>query len=302
MSKSSQRSYQDSWKKYIRGQLGDLCLKEIGRGRVKEFVQFLLECKYKRGKNERSLSQDSVRIILACLRTVFNEAVEDGHISVNPAAKMGKFYRSQTDALHEEINPFTEEESKQFLEAVLQYDPECFPGLLCLLHAGLRVGEMAALRWEDADLRSKQLTVRHSIQDNGELGKTKTRKIRKVAISEPLLQELHRLRRQGKSEFVFCNSAGNALDVDNFRKRFNSILEAGGIRKIRLHDLRHTFASLHLSRGESILWVSRQLGHASISMTCDIYGHLLPDSNMAAANKMPSIKRAGARNVIQMKN
>ncbi len=81
-------------------------------------------------------------------------------------------------------------------------------------------------------------------------------------------------------ELIFTNGAGVPVDPDNMIKRnFQPALEAAGLRRIRFHDLRHTFASLLIDQGENIKFIQSQLGHASIQTTIDRYGHLMPLKN-----------------------
>ena len=79
------------------------------------------------------------------------------------------------------------------------------------------------------------------------------------------------------------------MEQNFVRKIHNRILRKAGLRKIRIHDLRHTYASLLLSKGESPVYVKEQLGHHSIQMTVDIYGHLIPSSNRQAVNKLDDL-------------
>jgi integrase len=91
-------------------------------------------------------------------------------------------------------------------------------------------------------------------------------------------------------ELVFCTEAGEHLDTDNLRKRvFYKCLEKAGLRRIRFHDLRHTYASLLLAEKESPAYVQQQLGHASIQLTVDTYGHLVPGSNRSAVDKLDDV-------------
>jgi integrase len=88
-------------------------------------------------------------------------------------------------------------------------------------------------------------------------------------------------------DWVFCNEAGKPLDGDTLRHRiFHRVLAKAGLRRIRLHDLRHTFASLLIQQGESLAYVRDQLGHASIQLTVDTYGHLIPEANRQAVDKL----------------
>ena len=89
-------------------------------------------------------------------------------------------------------------------------------------------------------------------------------------------------RRRSKAEV----RGGTQLDPSNLRKMFNRILVAAKMRRIRFHDLRHTFASLLLQNGESLTYVKEQMGHSSINVTVDIYGHLVPGGNRQAVNKL----------------
>ena len=87
-------------------------------------------------------------------------------------------------------------------------------------------------------------------------------------------------------ELVFTNGTGAPVDPDNMIKRnFQPALEAAGLRRIRFHDLRHTFASLLIDQGENIKFIQSQLGHASIQTTIDRYGHLMPLKNYMGVGK-----------------
>lgn len=87
--------------------------------------------------------------------------------------------------------------------------------------------------------------------------------------------------------WVFTSEIGTRMDPDNFRKRvWPKLLAKAGIRQIRMHDLRHTFASLLIQQGESLVYVKEQLGHHSIRVTVDTYGHLVPGGNKAAGDRL----------------
>ena len=130
---------------------------------------------------------------------------------------------------------------------------------------------------------------------------TKTDKIRRVDLSDDLLTTLKELQRQRREQWlakgnstipdwVVCNRDGNLIDMHNIKNRhFYKSLEKAGLRRIRFHDLRHTFATLLLQNGESLAYVRDQLGHSSIRLTVDTYGHLVPGANRQAVNKLPSL-------------
>jgi hypothetical protein len=85
----------------------------------------------------------------------------------------------------------------------------------------------------------------------------------------------------------FDHLRGKILDPDNlYHRLFLPVLAKAGIRKIRLHDLRHTFGSLLLQNGASIVYVKEQMGHSSIQVTVDIYGHLIPGANVSFVDRL----------------
>jgi hypothetical protein len=86
--------------------------------------------------------------------------------------------------------------------------------------------------------------------------------------------------------WVFPSLEDTALEERNIRHVFTRMLEKAELRQIRIHDLRHTFASLLLQQGESVVYVKEQLGHASIQITVDTYGHLIPGANRAAVDRL----------------
>ena len=92
------------------------------------------------------------------------------------------------------------------------------------------------------------------------------------------------------AEWVFITGGGNRVDGDNLRNRvFYRLLEKADVRQVRLHDLRHTYASLLIQPGESLAYVRDQLGHSSIQVTVDVYGHLVPSANRAVVDRLDAV-------------
>ncbi len=97
-------------------------------------------------------------------------------------------------------------------------------------------------------------------------------------------------------ELVFQSPEGKILDPDNLYHRiFLPALAKAGIRRIRLHDLRHTFGSLLIQNGASIVYVKEQMGHSSIQVTVDIYGHLIPGANVCFVDRMDGVMAEEAK-------
>jgi integrase len=135
---------------------------------------------------------------------------------------------------------------------------------------------------------------------------TELRQTASGELSDALLSELSNLKRlrreewlsKGKSEipdWIFCNREGNPIDMHNvINRHFKKCLAKAGLRQIRWHDLRHSFASLLIQSGESLKYIWDQLGHSSIKMTADVYGHLVPGANRKAMNSLPSLDSSKA--------
>jgi integrase len=162
--------------------------------------------------------------------------------------------------------------------------PEWRTFFLCAATTGVRLGELLALRWSDLDLSTRRLWIRRSITRKGTVQEPKTRgSVRAIAITQTLMAALleHRMASPFKSNdaLIFCTSKGTPLDgVNLVRREFKPALRRGRLPEIRFHDLRHSFASLLIAQGEHPKLISEQLGHASVKITMDRYGHLMDQS------------------------
>jgi integrase len=94
------------------------------------------------------------------------------------------------------------------------------------------------------------------------------------------------------------NEAGNPIDADSFRARvWPKLFQKAQVRQVRIHDLRHTYASLLIAQGESLAYIRDQMGHHSIRVTVDTYGHLVPSGNKAAVDRLDAAHDATIRNL-----
>ncbi len=161
----------------------------------------------------------------------------------------------------------------------------------------MRLGEALALQWDDIDFDERFITIQRTFS-RGKIGLPKNGKRRRIDMSNQLTQVLKDAKHQRKLEtinngwgnipkWVFVSHAGTALDINHWRRRiFYKAIEKAELRKIRVHDIRHTYASLLIQAGESLAYVRDQLGHHSISVTVDIYGHLTPGGNKDAVDRL----------------
>lgn len=160
---------------------------------------------------------------------------------------------------------------------------------------GMRQGELLALRWQDVDLATGLLSVRHALdRRTRQLAEPKTasskRTLRLPAFVVSALAA-HRERQAivPLSGLVFTTPKGTALDPSNALRAFHRALDRAGLPRQRFHDLRHAYATLALETGESIDAVSRALGHTSIATTADIYGHWTPAMAQRLADRMDEV-------------
>ncbi len=158
--------------------------------------------------------------------------------------------------------------------------------------AGLRFGEMAALERADINILGRRINVGHSVTEvDGVLtfGLTKNRKMRSVAIPSALADIIAAHMMTHANETVFPDSKGGTLRVSNFRSQILKACAVAGVDPIRTHDLRHTAASLMLAVEPDLHLTMLQLGHSSISVTVDRYGHLLPGRADQVADKLDAL-------------
>ncbi len=295
---STAKGYEGVLEQYLRPRFGKKALNEIRRDDIKALINHLIS---------KDLSRNTIRNALCVIRSLFNYAIEEGFVEFNPAARLGRFTRSAKTPETKGI-ALTTMEIQQFLKAAQEIFPDYHPLLMMAVRAGLRRGELVALQWGNVQLggddndSARFILVQHNYVHR-EHTTTKSKKSRRVDLSRELRRVLVELRDKrlleaylkGKNdisdELVFRSPEGTILDPDNLYHRvFLPVLAKAGIRRIRLHDLRHTFGSLLLQNGASIVYVKEQMGHSSIQVTVDIYGHLIPGASVCFVDRLDGVQ------------
>lgn len=241
----------------------------------------------------------TVRRIHATLSSALTSARRLRMIAVNPAADV-----ELPEASRPKVHPWEPAQLSKFLGVSANHRLSALFEVAAF--TGLRRGELAGLRWADVDLAAQVITVRTQIVQTGNVrieGKPKTRsgEDRRIDIGGRVVGALlsHQFAQQIEQEAwgsayqnndrVFCREDGSDLSPDNVSRIFRALVHKAKLRPIHLHDLRHGAASLMLASGTDIAVVSKRLGHSTISLTSDTYGHLIGGVGRRAADAAEKI-------------
>jgi len=270
---------------HLVARLGTIPLNELDREDVASLKEEL----------SRKLAPATVHKVLGLLRKSLNEAVTEGQLQGNPAESV----TSPTVAgRSRERRALTSSEIIALLQAAdgTPYDTS---GRFALA-TGIRQSELLGARWDSVDLELGTFAVERSVHhvDGQFIVRTpKTRHSRRtIELSAATVAMMRRHReRQGRHEvrsdldLVFPDAVGGYQHRRTFLTGFRRILAKSGIedeRSVNFHSLRHTAASMWIKAGVDLLIVSRRLGHGSASFTMDVYGHMLPGQQRAAAEAL----------------
>lgn len=285
---STWRVYEIYLRVHIQPALGTAKLTQLSPQQVQKFYAEKLAS----GK-----SSTYVRHMHAFLHKALDDALRFGLIPRNvislvKAPPMGKH----------PMRVYTPEQARKFLETAKGTRHEAL--YVLALSTGMREGEMLALKWRDVDLDAGVVQVQTTLKllERGKrmVGKPKTASSRrKVMLTPTAIAALkaHRVRQLEErlqagdawhsTDLVFTNTIGNALDPTNLYKYdFKPLIKKAGLPLIRLHDTRHTAATLLLLFGVHPKVVSELLGHSSINITLNLYSHVLPDMQASATSAM----------------
>jgi integrase len=199
----------------------------------------------------------------------------------------------------EEIRPLSRDQVRTLLDTVSGGRLEAL--YVVAVTAGLRRGELQGLRWEDVDLEAGTLQVRRTLSEPKGgyiLEAPKSGKGRNIWLTNKATTALREHRKRQLEErmeygalwsdhdLVFPSGVGTPLLGGNLNRTFKATLRRAGLPEIRFHDLRHSCATLLLRQGVNPKYVQELLGHADISLTLNVYSHVLPDMGDAAASAM----------------
>lgn len=283
---NTRRDYEVSIRKHIGPRIGAVPLQAVDRLQVRALYRTLADS---------GLSQKTVHNVHIALRKALADAVEDGLLRRNPAD--GAHSRPKD---RPEMATWSAAELHAFLEQVSSERDAALWRLAAM--SGMRRGELLGLRRHDVDLHGARLTVRQQYTRQGTAtafcppkSRKSTRTIDLDAATVDTLRD--HLEAQGFDrrawrdayradlDLVFCRPDGAPLYPEGIDRRFHRLQNQAGARAIRLHDLRHTHATLLLEEGVDVKTVSERLGHDGIQTTLELYGHVTPRMRLEAATR-----------------
>ena len=233
----------------------------------------------------KGLSDRTIRGIHANCRTALQRAVQDGLIRTNPAVGC-----KLPPKKAREMQVLTQNEIIRFLH---QAKEEGYYELFLLeLGTGMRRGEILALKWSDLNFATGELRIERQvyiIKAEVIISAPKTKaSIRTVILPLSLLKTLAAYKKTVDSEWMFPSPTDNGRprNPSSVRKRLQLILERAGCKKVRFHDLRHTFATMALENGMDIKTLSAMIGHVSAETTLNIYSHITDTMQQQAAARI----------------
>lgn len=219
------------------------------------------------------LSSKTISNEVVVIKKMYKDAHELGYVKVNPAQhlKRPKITKPEIEIL----------EQDEFQKLLDNSDDLYRTAFLTALLTGVRAGELWALQWGNVDWNSKRLFVRRSVWNN-DFQEPKTKNaIRQIDLPENLIFELKKWKLAcpiSEYDLMFPSREGNITCHDNVVKRhYLPALRRAGLRHVSFHGLRHTNASLRIKAGQNVKYMSMQMGHSSIKVTMDTYGHLFKD-------------------------
>ncbi len=253
-------------------------IKDISTEQIEKFIAL----KVKAGLNKKTINN-----ITTTLRTMLKKAVEWEYLEKSPmdSVKMLKIEKAKRSF-------YTEKEREFFLKACKLQRPAWYPYFLTAFLTGMRLGEINALQWRDIDFEAQTITVQRSVWYS-KLGTTKGNKYREIPL-HPVLAKTLQQHKHTKSLFVFCQDDGNHFYECHMRKVYEHVCKKAGIRKLRFHDIRHTFASHLVEKGVHPKVIQELLGHEDLQTTM-IYAHVAPEMSKSAVRALMSVEESEIR-------
>ncbi len=260
LSPSSQAAYKSDLKIHILPVLNDVTFRNL---RLDHGNKIVMEMQRK-GRSPKTING-----VMGLLQGILNDAISWQYLHRNPLTSLAPLKQDSSVDTY-----WTASEIDQFLRATIR--EVRYPLWVTALNTGMRRGELAGLKWDRVSFQRQQIEVTRSASRYGLRDRTKGGRKRIVPMNNAVNATLWPLWQSQKSEFVFCEDGGSAVDANHIYRDFHIAQRKAGFQcLIRFHDLRHTFASHFMMNGGNIYDLQKILGHSTVAMT-DRYAHLSP--------------------------
>lgn len=258
---------------------------------------------------ENGKTSSQIKNLNKLLKKFFFYAIDEGYILKNPCSSKSLVIPGEVKQEETIIEVFTDEEIEAIKRALEGHRLKTL--ILLALGTGLRQGELLGLKWSNVDLENKEIRVEQAIKAVTIINADGTRKyeireqalktknsVRIVPIPSNLITLLKKHKAAQKEEklkagplyndndFVFATETGSPIDARNLLRAYKKILEKAGVPYRKFHALRHTYATKLFERGVPIKTVQMLLGHSDISVTANIYTHVMPEKKIDAVEKI----------------
>ncbi len=276
---STYDQYNGHVENHLKPYFGNIKITRINYDSVESFISHCYENK---------VTIPTLRKILINLGAIMTYACRKRYIDYNPVRDVEKPKGRSENKGEEELNILNPQQCKLLFENTpeLKYKTLFMTAVL----TGMRQGELFGLKWSDIDWFNRQIHVSRTF-NHGRFYEPKTKTSRrKIDLAPQLVKRLREWKLAcptSELELVFPNESGKPLSPINMvRRKFEPALTKANIKRIRFHDLRHGYASILIDLDENPKYIQNQMGHASINVTLDIYGHLMKTVNKEAANRL----------------
>ncbi|MFS9143657.1 tyrosine-type recombinase/integrase [Streptococcus infantis] len=288
----------NNYERHIKPYFQNVNLNKLSYENIFEFREYL-KTKPKKQNDNQHLSNNTINKIIILLKKIFDTGVRKSLIDKNPVENLRKLPINKKT-----ITFWSVEEFARFRKLITKEEKSYNLFFTLAFFTGMRMGEILALNWNDINLLTNTIHVTKTayfLNKRNHINSTKTRAgTRYITINNKLANMLRDWKQEQTTllkEFIddidnlqVIQSSPISITKNMIDKKFKQILSRNNdIKKIRIHDLRHSHASLLINQGEDYLVVKERLGHASITTTIDTYSHLYPSKQKSLANKLDEI-------------
>lgn len=271
---STTEEYESIFKKYIEKDFRNFPIEDIKKANLQHWQNKMLKT---------DLSIKRIKFARAVFSGILTDAVDNELIKDNPFSRL-KAPKRESDNEEESVYPFTLEEIQSILAASIGQNKNI---TTLLFFTGMRTGELWALKWSDINFKSKTIHIQRGIR-HGKESSTKTKNSNRVIDMLPAVEEA--LNRQKSftyinDSYVFLNQKKQPFQSAQSISQgyWKNVLKLCGLDYRVLYQTRHTFATLMISHGEDIVWVSKMLGHANVRITLEVYTKYIPNQKKERA-------------------